>query len=527
MRPWLRVAVSVAVAVSAISVGAPESSARPTAETSLAAMLAGTPVLSIRRVPTWIETEAADQQLESALSAIITPGELGPTGANGCVLVTQGSQVLYSANASDLYVPASTLKLLTATAVLDRLGASDRLVTQVVGQRAPEGGVIYGNLYLVGGGDPLLRTASYAASQYPPQPLYTSLDQLALAVRRAGVTEITGSVVGDESRYDDERTVTTWKPIYTTEGDVGPLSALDVNDGFVPKPPPPPKPASPPPAKKTTPTTTSPPSSSSSSSSSSSPSSSSSSSSSTPSSTASEFAYDAAADPPATAAAAFMQLLGRDGVRVEGGSTSGTAPAGSALITSIASAPISQEIDQMLTVSDDTAAELFTKELGYRISGSGTTAAGTADIRSDLAADGLPVSQLVNVDGSGLDRGDRVSCNLVGDTLRRDGTTGVIAAGLPVAGKTGTLVNRMLGTPAVGRVHAKTGTLDGVVGLSGYVTPTAASAPVDPLRQPVIFSILLNGASGYADQALADKIAVALASYPKVAPLASVAPRTG
>jgi serine-type D-Ala-D-Ala carboxypeptidase/endopeptidase (penicillin-binding protein 4) len=222
-----------------------------------------------------------------------------------------------------------------------------------------------------------------------------------------------------------------------------------------------------------------------------------------------------------------MQLLGRDGVRVEGGSTSGTAPAGSALITSIASAPISQEIDQMLSVSDDTAAELFTKELGYRVSGSGTTAAGTAVIRADLAADGLPVSQLVNVDGSGLDRGDRVSCNLVVDTLGRDGTTGVIGAGLPVAGKTGTLVNRMLGTPAVGRVHAKTGTLDGVVGLSGYVTPTAASAPVDPLRQPVVFSILLNGASSYADQALADKIAVALASYPKVAPLASVAPRAG
>jgi D-alanyl-D-alanine carboxypeptidase/D-alanyl-D-alanine-endopeptidase (penicillin-binding protein 4) len=222
-----------------------------------------------------------------------------------------------------------------------------------------------------------------------------------------------------------------------------------------------------------------------------------------------------------------MHLLGQDGVQVEGGSTSGTAPAGSPLITSMASAPLGQEIDQMLTVSDDTAAELFTKELGYRQSGSGTTATGTADIRADLAADGLPVSQLVNVDGSGLDRGDRASCNLVADTIRRNGTSGVIAAGLPVAGKSGTLVNRMLGTPAVGRVHAKTGTLDSVVALSGYVTPTVASAPVGPLRQPVIFSILLNGTSSYADQTLADRIAVALASYPKVAPLASIAPRTG
>jgi D-alanyl-D-alanine carboxypeptidase/D-alanyl-D-alanine-endopeptidase (penicillin-binding protein 4) len=222
-----------------------------------------------------------------------------------------------------------------------------------------------------------------------------------------------------------------------------------------------------------------------------------------------------------------MHLLGQDGVRVEGGSTSGTAPAGSTLITSIASAPLSQEIEQMLNVSDDTAAELFTKELGYRESGSGTTAAGTAAIRADLAADGLPVSQLVNIDGSGLDRGDRVSCDLIVDALQRDGTGGVIAAGLPVAGKTGTLVSRMLGSPAAGRVHAKTGTLDDVVALSGFVTPMVTAAPVAPLRQPVLFSIILNGPSSYGDQTLADNIAIALASYPKVAPLTSISPHAG
>jgi serine-type D-Ala-D-Ala carboxypeptidase/endopeptidase (penicillin-binding protein 4) len=476
-------------------------------------MLAGTPVLSVRRLPTWVETVAAEQHLQSTLATVIPPAELSPANANGCVVVTQGSQVLYSANGTEPLIPASTMKLLTATAVLDRLGASDRLVTQVLGEQAPEHGVIYGNLYLVGGGDPLLRTSSYAGSQYPPQPLYTSLNQLALQVRQAGITEVTGSVVGDESRYDDERTVATWKPIYTTEGDVGPLSALDVNDGFVPKPPPPPPPPPPKKGTKTPPTAT--------------PTTSPTTTPTTASSTASEFAYDAAADPPATAAAAFMKLLAQEGVRVEGGSTSGTAASGSTLVTSIASAPIGQEIDQMLNVSDDTAAELFTKELGYKQSGSGTTAAGTAAIRADLAADGLPVTQLVNVDGSGLDRGDRASCDLIVDALRRAGTTGVIAAGLPVAGKSGTLVNRMLGTPAVGRLHAKTGTLDGVVGLSGFVTPTSSSAPVADLRQPVIFSIILNGASGSADQTLADSIGVALSKYPQVAPLTSVAPHAG
>ena len=117
----------------------------------------------------------------------------------------------------------------------------------------------------------------------------------------------------------------------------------------------------------------------------------------------------------------------------------------------------------MLTVSDDTAAELFTKELGYQTAG-GTTAAGVAAIRADLAADGLPVSQLVAYDGSGLDRGDRVTCNLIQADLEHARRRQRGGRGLPIAGQTGTLRDRMRGTPAAGRLRAKTGTLDDVVG---------------------------------------------------------------
>jgi len=94
----------------------------------------------------------------------------------------------------------------------------------------------------------------------------------------------------------------------------------------------------------------------------------------------------------------------------------------------------------------------------------------------------------------------------------------------PVAGKTGTLAMRMLGTPAVGRLRAKTGTLDEVVSLSGFVTPVPASAPASALKQPIVFSIILNGLSSVAAQDLADSIAVALASYPNVPPIGAVSP---
>ena len=498
MRRWRAAGAllgAAALGVTAASAAGADISAKPAVD------LAGTPLLSARRLPGWVETTVGQQRLTDTLKALAGPGVLGSSNPVGCVLVTQGDAVLFSANADTPFIPASNMKLLTATAVLDRLGPNDRLSTKVVADKSPEGGVIYGNLYLVGGGDPLLRTASYAAGLQPPQPLFTSIEQLAEQVRQAGVSEITGLVVGDDGRYDSERTVATWKPVYSTEGDVGPLSALDVNDGYVPKPPPP-KPKPPPPGSPSTTTTTTLPA----------------------SSTAAAFAFAAASDPPETAASEFAQLLRHDGVRVDGGAVSGYAPVDGWLITSIASAPLAKEVDSMLNVSDDTAAELFTKELGYQVSRSGTTAAGTAAIRADLAADGLPVSQLVNVDGSGLDRGDRASCSLIAAALRRAGPDGVIAAGLPVAGKTGTLAMRMLGTPAVGRLRAKTGTLDEVVSLSGFVTPVASAAPSSALRQPIVFSIILNGLSSAAAENLADTIAVALASYPHVPPIGEVSP---
>ncbi len=181
----------------------------------------------------------------------------------------------------------------------------------------------------------------------------------------------------------------------------------------------------------------------------------------------------------------------------------------------------------MLTVSDDTAAELFTKELGYDTAGAGTTTAGTAAIRADLAADGLPVTQLVGLDGSGLDRGDRATCNLIESDLEHVGISSGVARGLPVAGETGTLAARMRGTPAAGRLRAKTGTLDGVVALSGFVPPAARSSVAGSvLGQPLVFSLIFNQvASMTAARAVADQVGVALATYPRLPPIADLEPR--
>jgi D-alanyl-D-alanine carboxypeptidase/D-alanyl-D-alanine-endopeptidase (penicillin-binding protein 4) len=178
----------------------------------------------------------------------------------------------------------------------------------------------------------------------------------------------------------------------------------------------------------------------------------------------------------------------------------------------------------MLMVSDDTAAELLTKELGYLKQHVGTTAAGDTVIRGDLAADGLDVSQLVNLDGSGLDRGDRATCALLVAVLQRAGPSGVLASGLPVAGKSGTLSTRLVGTAAAGRLRGKTGTLQDVASLSGFITPDPRVRTDAAMGQPLTFSIMVNGTPSAPAQDLVDRIAVALASYPAVPPLSAVEP---
>ncbi len=536
-RLGVRALLVVLVGAGGIATVIPETAAAKSAPAGTQSLLP-TSVLSVRRVPGWLAATAATQRLDVALQSVIGQALTAGGLPSGCLMVSQGDGTLFGSNADSMFIPASNLKILTATAVLDRLAESDKFVTSVRSASPPSGGVVYGNLYLVGGGDPDLRTSAYGGGTGGGGTTFTSLDKLAEQVRESGVSEVTGSVIGDGSRYDNQRIVPSWKPIYTTEGDVGPLSALDVNDGFVPQtttttlPPPAPRPPAtqppttqPPTSQPPTsqPATTQPPTTQPPTTQGARP---------TPTtapretSNSAALAFAAATDPVAQAAQVFETLLRKDGVRVDGGARSGLAPGATTAVTSIDSAPLAEEVDAMLNVSDDTAAELFTKELGYQESHQGTTAAGVAIIRQDLQSDGLPVSQLVQVDGSGLDRSDRASCNLIVQALVRAGPTGTLAKGLPIAGKSGTLADRMVGTPAQGRLIAKTGTLDNVVSMSGFVLPPPGKPATPALGQPLVFSLILNGPPDTVAQDVADKVGIALANFPSLPPIKLLEPQT-
>ncbi|MGH9165449.1 MAG: D-alanyl-D-alanine carboxypeptidase, partial [Acidimicrobiales bacterium] len=168
--------------------------------------------------------------------------------------------------------------------------------------------------------------------------------------------------------------------------------------------------------------------------------------------------------------------------------------------------------------SDNLTAELLVKELGVRFGGIGTTTAGVEVLRTALADGGFPAAQLAAVDGSGLDRSDRASCGLLMAVLEAAGPAGPVAVGLPVAARTGTLAKRYLGQSAAGRLRAKTGSLDGVVALSGFVDPLTS-------EPPLTFALLANDLTrDAAGRVLQDRLAAILARYPEAPDPATLAP---
>jgi D-alanyl-D-alanine carboxypeptidase/D-alanyl-D-alanine-endopeptidase (penicillin-binding protein 4) len=368
-------------------------------------------------------------------------------------MVLSGDEVLFERNPDVPVVPASTMKLLTATAVLHELDPQERLRTPVLSTAPVTDGVVDGDLFLLGGGDPVLGTADWAA-HFDRQPrLFTPMERLADRVVAAGVHEVRGRVVGDDGRYDRVRYVPTWPSRYVDDNETGPLSALFVNDGFAVWDKPDPQ----------------------------------------------DTPWD---DPPRDAAAMLTTLLRQRGVVVAGDAAAGAVPQGATEIAGIDSPTVAQLVSAMLTDSDNGTAELFVKELGRRRKGVGSSEAGTQAVLESLGAQGLPLNGVVMNDGSGLDHGDHVTCRLLATILERAGSSNPINVGLPIAAQTGTLYKRFLATPVAGHLRAKTGSITGVMSLAGF-----ADGPQGPLT----FVHVLNGIGRYADaRAIQDALGAAL-----------------
>ncbi len=458
---------AVALLSALASVVAPDLAAAQTPGTTTPApkLHLTTPLLSARRVPSFMKARIADQKLEQSLTDLMATAP--PTS---CLEVSERGRPVFRANGDTPLEPASTNKLLTATGLVEHLKPDTKLATTVVTPAAAQDGVITGNVYLVGGGDPILTTPGYKQSFVETGQGLSELAPLADRIRDAGVKEIRGDLVGDDSRFDAERYIPSWPNRYKREDTVGPLSALIVNDGVT--------------GYAAAPDSTS--------------------------------KVRMPGDPPVLAAETLKSYLAARGVTVTGAATSGKAPAGTTEIARIETT-FGDALTEMLSFSDNTTAELLNKELGFEVSGTGTTTAGLAVTKDTLTRLGLPTAGLVLNDGSGLDDGNRLTCDLLNAVLDKQGPDSVLASSLSIWGQRGTLRRRVRGTPLDGNILGKTGTLTNppVVSLAGFEKTQAGST--------LTFTFIQNGPQ--ADVGLQDKMAQALFDYPQAPDLSTVAPR--
>jgi serine-type D-Ala-D-Ala carboxypeptidase/endopeptidase (penicillin-binding protein 4) len=359
------------------------------------------------------------------------------------------NRTLYSKNANTGRLPASVEKLYTTTTVLKRFGPHATLTTSVLGRGTQTGGTFDGTIYLRGGGDPTFGSSSFDVASYGTG---ATIQQLVAALQQAtGITALHGNVVADESMFDSDRgtAATGNRPSIDTEGE---LSALAFNRGW-----------------------------------------------------ANSIGTVYFKHPALQAGQQLITALKAAGIQVPRHVrvTAGHTPGSATILASVPSPPMATLVSLTNAPSDNFLAEMLVKDLGARFGAGGTTAAGAAVVRAQMASS-FNIHPRLN-DGSGLSRSDLTTPLQVVTLLRAMASDSQFTTSLAVAGETGTLQHEMRGTYAQGRCRGKTGTLHDVSNVVGYCRAQDGHT--------LAFALMMNGIVPNYAHPIQNRMTVALAKY--------------
>ena len=438
--------------------------------------------------------------LEQRLDALLRKGPVRRSEMGVVVTKPGDAAPVVALNPGKLLVLASTTKLFTTAAALDRLGPDYKFRTRLYRDaEIGEDGVLHGHLVVTGGGDPGL-----SGRWYEDDPLAV-FRPWAAALANRGVRAIRDGLLLDVSFFDDVQSHPDWPSEQEQRWYQAPVSALSYNDnivlvrasgglrsgspallGF--------DPLGPPLLNLISKVVT-----------------------------ASRRTWvgvhrEAGShtvvaaglvgknrswvgdvtvpDPPLYFAAALSQVLRESGIRVDAPPTVRTEPLGVPLPLSnrvllhTHETPLSYALAVCNKRSQSFFAEQILKTLGAEKRGRGTWENGRAEVAAFLGSLGLDASRYQLADGSGRAHTNRASAAAYVDFLTALATRWnhfeTFKSTLAIAGEPdGTLRHRMLGPATAGKVWAKTGYVDGAVTLCGYVQAKSG--------QMYAFSILLNG----------------------------------
>lgn len=436
------------------------------------------------------------EQLRRDLRAVVTDPATDHAVWAVAVASLETGETLYSLNAFTHLVPASSLKLVTAAVAAARLGWEYRFETRLVAMGPIADGRLQGDLLIAGTGDPTINP------RHPDR--WVAFDDWARRLRKAGIRYIDGNLIGDGRAFAPPAWGAGWEWDDLRFGYAAQVSALQFNENQV--------------AVTAGPGMTpglpavvavSPPDS------------------------GLYVANQAVTGAPGSAAelelrrvpgSAFADLIGsipldaeprtviasveqpttfylaaleaalaRNDVFVKGRALDASEliprpdPAAGRTILVDRSPPLGEIVDVVLKWSRNLYAESLLRALD--LSGRpATPERGLARVRETLAQWGIPPDRYVMRDGSGLSRYNFASADMLVALLThawRDPAIGDrFVEALPEAGRSGTLADRLKGTPAEGRIRAKTGTMTHVRSLAGYLRTRDG--------EPLVFAILAN-----------------------------------
>lgn len=423
-------------------------------------------------------------QFRQRLEAFLADTNLRRSVVGLKIVRLDDSSTIAGHQSGTLLHPGSNMKLFTTAAALALLPAEFTFRTRVYCDADIVGGALRGNLYVIGGGDPLLDTSD--------------VDSLAGIVAASGISRIDGDLVADLSLFDSSRWGKGW--MWDDEPDPGapfitPLAFNHATVSVIARPGP----------RTGAPTECE----------------------ITPS--ADSFLVDNTAvtiargspdslvvtrargedrivvggtmslsAPPETTILsvhtpsghflrALKEHLARRGIGVGGGLRTGVAT-GPLFLGAIAR-PLEPVLHRVNAMSDNFAAECLLKVIAAERSGvPGSADDGLAAVGEYLSGAGIATRTMILADGSGVSWYNAVAPDdliaLLRDQYGRPSTFDAFYRSLAGAGRDGTLWARMVGTGAAGRLRGKTGTLTGISTISGYLTTLA--------NERLAFCIMIN-----------------------------------
>ncbi len=448
-------------------------------------------------------------QLTDDLNSILDRASRG--GAWGVAVVSLASgDTLFARNADRQLLPASTMKLFTSAVALERFGSDHRFTTEVLREGAlGSDGVLRGNLVLRGAGDPSFsrRFADGTSGETP-------MAAIARLVWQAGVRRVSGDIVGDASAFEDRQVPEGWRSRYLGARYAARVSALSYNENLLTV------------RVKAA-------------------------------GNVAAISFEPAlsgltvvnsvkvvsgrgarirvrqtetgievrgtvgaagkgtsiqvvAEHPALmTTAAFRAALEAQGIVVDDQVRLGKASSGAPRVAVLPSATLGELVTTMNGESNNHFAEMLFRNAARSVGVVGSAENANTLLRRFLweKARVLP-TDVYAADGSGLSTADRVTPRAMVQLLAYAAKApwhDVLEQSLPVAGRTETLRRRMKYTPAMGNLHAKTGTTNDVASLGGYVTSMSGES--------LAFSFIYNGKDRWRAKVAMDAMGSTLASY--------------